>query len=89
VINGGAGGSRVLHDKAFDFAYQVTYPTKEVLMPGESITTTCTFSEPKAFGQATTEEMCYLFTYYYPAGTLVDLGPWGTLAHGEGVCLGQ
>ncbi len=88
VING-PNGMRPLHDKAFDFAYQVTYSTKEVLMPGESITTSCTFSEPKAFGQATSDEMCYLFTYYYPKGLLVDNGVWGSIAHGEGVCLGQ
>jgi Copper type II ascorbate-dependent monooxygenase, C-terminal domain len=88
VING-PNGSRVLHDKPFDFAYQVSYETKEVLMPGESITTTCTFSAPNCAGQKTSQEMCYLFTYYYPAGALVDNGPEGTLMHGEGVCLGQ
>jgi hypothetical protein len=88
VING-PNGSRVLHDKAFDFAYQVTYETDEVLMPGESITTTCTFSAPNCAGQKTSQEMCYLFTYYYPAGALVDNGAEGTLMHGEGVCLGQ
>jgi hypothetical protein len=88
VING-PSGARTLHDKPFDFAYQVSYETKEVLMPGESITTTCTFSAPNCAGQATSQEMCYLFTYYYPAGALVDNGPQGSLMHGEGVCLGQ
>jgi hypothetical protein len=87
VING-PNGARTLHDKPFDFAYQVTYPANEVLQPGESITTTCTYSEPKSFGQATTQEMCYLFTYYYPKGLLVDNQPWGWFAHGEGTCLG-
>jgi hypothetical protein len=79
----------VLHDKAFDFNYQVTYETTEVLMPGESITTTCTFSEPKCAGQSTSQEMCYNFTYAWPAHALVDNGPEGTLMHGKGVCLGQ
>jgi hypothetical protein len=88
TING-PSGSRPLHDKPFDFAYQVSYETKEVLMPGESITTTCTFSAPNCAGQATSQEMCYLFTYYYPAGALTDNGPEGSLMHGEGVCLGQ
>jgi hypothetical protein len=88
VING-PNGSRVLHDKPFDFAYQITYETDEVLMPGESITTSCTFSEPKCAGQATSQEMCFLFTYAWPKKALVDNGPEGTFMHGDGVCLGQ
>jgi hypothetical protein len=89
VIKGVDGKERMLHDKPFDFAYQVTYETNEVLMPGEKIVTTCTFSEPKCAGQSTTQEMCYLFTYAYPKKALVDNGPEGKLMHGEGVCLGQ
>lgn len=88
IING-SNGQRVLHDKPFNFAYQVTYETEEVLMPGETITTTCEFSEPKSMGQATSDEMCYLFTYAYPKGALVDDGLFGTFQHGSGVCLGQ
>jgi Copper type II ascorbate-dependent monooxygenase, C-terminal domain len=88
VING-PSGSRVLIDKPFDFNYQVSYESEEVLMPGESITTTCTFSEPKCAGQSTSQEMCYNFTYAWPAHALVDNGPEGTLMHGKGVCLGQ
>jgi hypothetical protein len=44
--------------------------------------------EPCA-GQATSQEMCFLFTYAYPKLALKDNGPEGTLMHGEGVCLGQ
>jgi hypothetical protein len=88
IING-PNGSRTLHDKAFDFNYQVTYDTHEVLMPGETITTSCTFSEPQCAGQGTSQEMCYLYVLHYPPRTLVDWGPEGTLMHGEGVCLGQ
>jgi hypothetical protein len=88
VING-ASGSRVLHDKPFDFAYQITYETEEILMPGETITTSCTFSEEKCAGQATSQEMCYLFTYAWPKKALTDNGPEGTFMHGDGVCLGQ
>jgi Copper type II ascorbate-dependent monooxygenase, C-terminal domain len=89
VIKGTDGTERVLHDKPFDFNYQVTYETEEVLMPGETVTTSCTFSEPKCAGQKTTQEMCYLFTYAWPQHALVDNGPEGTFMHGEGVCLGQ
>jgi hypothetical protein len=88
VING-PNGSRVLHDKPFDFNYQVTFATDEVLMPGESITTTCTFSEDKCAGQSTTQEMCYNFMYAYPKHALTDLGLEGTFIHGNGACLGQ
>jgi hypothetical protein len=85
----GPSGSRVLIDQPFDFDYQITYPTSEVIMPGETITTTCTYSMPQCFGQATAAEMCYLFTYSYPKGALTDGADWGSLAHGEGTCLGQ
>ena len=79
----------LLHDAAFAFEYQTAYEKNELLMPGETITTTCTCSEPKSFGQGTNDEMCYLFTYASPKGALTDNGLWGTFAHGEGVCLGQ
>jgi hypothetical protein len=85
----GPNGQRILHDAAFDFNYQITYKSQDVLMPGETITTTCTFSEPQCFGQATSAEMCYLFTYSWPKGALADGKDWGALAHGEGTCLGQ
>jgi hypothetical protein len=88
VING-PNGSRILHDKPFDFNYQTTYATSEVLMPGESITTTCTFSENKCAGQSTTQEMCYNFMYAYPKHALTDNGLEGSFIHGEGACLGQ
>ena len=88
VING-PSGMRVLHDKPFDFNYQITFETSEILMPGESITTTCTFSENKCAGQATDQEMCYNFIYSYPKGALADHGIEGTFIHGESACLGQ
>jgi hypothetical protein len=89
VIKGVDGKERILHDKPFDFAYQTTYETSEVLMPGETITTTCTFSEPKCAGNATSQEMCYLFTYAWPKGALIDNGTEGKFIHGEGTCLGM
>lgn len=88
VING-LNGTRILHDEPFDFSDQVTYEVDDVLMPGETITTTCTYSEPKCSGQATGAEMCYLYTYAYPKGALTDNGIWGRIAHGDNTCLGQ
>jgi hypothetical protein len=88
VING-PRGQRMLHDAPFDFSTQIGYDKDEVLMPGETITTTCKYSAPKCAGHATTAEMCYLFTYAYPKGALRDSGLWGQVSHGEGACLGQ
>jgi hypothetical protein len=72
VITAVDGTTRTLLDKPYEFENQNGYDLDAVLMPGESITTTCTFSEPKSFGQGTNDEMCYLFSYSYPAGALVD-----------------
>ena len=43
-------------------------------LPGDTITTDCTYSEPQTFGEGTAQEMCYLFTMAYPKGALVDDG---------------
>jgi hypothetical protein len=89
VINSPGGGSRTIIDDPFDFNSQVSYDVNEVLMPGETITTTCSYSAPNCAGQSTTQEMCYMYVYAYPPNALVDNGLEGTLMHGEGVCLGQ
>lgn len=83
------GSTEVLHDEAFDFDYQRAYKKNVMLMPGESITTTCSFAKPMSFGEGTSDEMCYLFTMAYPKGALVDDGAWGKTAHGGSACLGQ
>jgi hypothetical protein len=83
------GSKEVLHDKDFDFNYQSLYKKDVTLMPGESIVTECTYAKPMSFGEATTDEMCYLFTLAYPKGALTDSGSWGKSAHGGGACLGQ
>jgi hypothetical protein len=88
VVNG-PNGTRTLHDKPFDFSSQKMVELDDVLMPGETITTTCSFSEPKCSGQSTNAEMCYFYVYAWPKGALVDDGPWGSFAHGDNVCLGQ
>jgi Copper type II ascorbate-dependent monooxygenase, C-terminal domain len=83
------GALETLHDEAFDFNYQVMYPKRVTLMPGETITTECSYAQPMSFGQGTSAEMCYLFTMAYPRGALVDDGWWGSVAHGNSACLGQ
>lgn len=89
VINRKDGTTEILSDEDFDFNYQVSYPKDVTLMPGDTITTTCTFSTPQSFGESTTAEMCYLFTLAYPQGALADGQVWGSTAHGGSSCLGQ
>jgi hypothetical protein len=74
VINRVDGSKEEVFNKPFDFNYQVTYPQSLDLNPGDTITSTCDFLNTSnsnvAFGPSTTQEMCYQFTYSYPAGAL-------------------
>jgi hypothetical protein len=81
------GKKEMLHDAPFDFQYQHSYPAMTVLMPGESIKTTCTYNSPTSFGEGTNDEMCYLFTLYYPKLSLTNGNPVATLIHGPNTCL--
>lgn len=87
TIHRANGMDEVLHDEAFDFQSQVSYPKTQQIMPGDTITTDCTYSEPKMFGRGSHDEMCYAFTMYYPKLALTngDL-IWSTL-HGPDTCL--
>ena len=89
TINRKDGTKEILHDKPFDFNYQIQYNVSKTINPGDTITTECSFAKPMAFGTGTDAEMCYLFTISYPKNSLSDGGLWGTLAHGAGACLGQ
>jgi len=83
-----AGGKKeMLHDAPFDFAFQHSYPEGTLLMPGDSIKTTCKYNAPASFGEGTNDEMCYLFTLYYPKLSLTNGNPIGTLIHGPNTCL--
>jgi len=74
-----AGGSTMenVFDMPFQFDYQTNYMLQApgvVLMPGDSITSTCTWENKGfssvGFGQSTTSEMCYQFALSYPYGAL-------------------
>jgi hypothetical protein len=69
-----AGGEDPVFDMPFDFNYQVSYEANVTLMPGDAITSTCTFDNqsalPVAFGPSSDQEMCYQFAFSYPAGEL-------------------
>jgi hypothetical protein len=70
------GTQETVFDKAFDFNSQIHYPLMPmlVLQPGDSIKSTCTFENttnaPVAYGPSSDQEMCYMFTFAYPAGAL-------------------
>ena len=81
------GSKEMLHDKPFDFQRQRSYPVRTTLMPGESIQTTCKYSEPAVFGEGTDDEMCYAFTLYYPKLALTNGNPIAGLLHGPNTCL--
>ncbi len=89
IINRADGSQDTLQDADFDFNYQRLYNKDVTINPGDTITTTCTFSQPMSFGESTMDEMCYLFTYAYPKGVLTDNGAWGATAHGNSSCLGE
>jgi hypothetical protein len=84
-----AGGmTEMLHDAPFDFQNQHSYREPTIIMPGDSITTTCYYNAPASFGERTSDEMCYFFTLYYPKFSLTNQNPiWSTL-HGPNTCLG-
>jgi hypothetical protein len=85
TVNRVGGASEVLHDKPFDFMNQVGYANKTVIMPGDTITTKCTYNAPANFGEGTSDEMCYYFTLYYPKLSLTDVGV-GSVVHGANQC---
>jgi hypothetical protein len=89
VVDRAAGGEEVVHDEPFSFENQRGYTQNLTLLPGDRITTTCTFSSPSTFGRGTNQEMCYWFALAYPAGALTDGGLIGALTHGANACLGR
>jgi len=87
TIQRAGGMTEIFHDEDFDFANQHSYADKTIIMPGDSLTTTCTYNAPASFGERTTDEMCYFFTLYYPKLSLTNGNPVGTLIHGPNTCL--
>jgi hypothetical protein len=70
------GKAETIFDQPFQFDYQVGYQVSPqvVVKPGETLITTCSFLNDTGmnvgFGQSTTQEMCYQYVAYYPAGAL-------------------
>jgi hypothetical protein len=78
VVKHAAGAEEMMYDGPFNFDSQVLHETPVLLQPGDSVTTTCTFQNTTAaavgFGQSTQQEMCYNFTYAWPAHALDNPG---------------
>jgi len=74
TVNHANGTKELIFDKPFDFNHQIHYIQSYDLMPGDTITTTCTFNNTTnkgiPFGESSDTEMCYLFTMSYPAHAL-------------------
>jgi hypothetical protein len=84
VMRKAGGAPEVVFDEPFDFNSQTYWDRAEygqsnvVLQPGDTIASTCTFDVPApggiAFGINSEQEMCYQFSYSYPAGKLINAG---------------
>ena len=62
----------------YSFDEQLSRPSEMVLMPGDTLRTTCrydnTTSQPVYFGERTEDEMCFNFVLAWPAGALSNAG---------------
>ncbi len=66
------GVPRVLHDGPYDFEEQSQLPVDSLkLMPGDTVTTECTFENPTpnvvTFGESSDTEMCFSVLFGFPA----------------------
>jgi hypothetical protein len=70
-VNHTDGKSEIIFDQPFTFGYETHYFKNYDLQPGETLTTSCSFNNTNdygvPFGQSTDNEMCYQFTFAWPA----------------------
>jgi hypothetical protein len=90
IINRSGGMSETVVDNPFSFNDQREYPVSNVVHPGDTLTTTCTWTnttdDAVTFGESTTSEMCYNFVLAYPAHAMPNpLG--GGLEGSSNMCL--
>jgi hypothetical protein len=73
-VNRKNGMKEAVFDKPFDFTQQIHYPADITLMPGDTLTATCTFNNTTnmgvPFGESSDTEMCYQFVTSWPAHAL-------------------
>jgi len=75
-VNHMDGMSEVIFDKPFSFGNETHYFEQYDLKAGETMTTSCTFDNDTnmgvPFGESTDTEMCYQFTFHYPAHSITN-----------------
>lgn len=75
------GRKQTLGPWPFDFNNQVSYATPVIIKPGDTLTTTCEYFNPRdnivSTGTSTDAEMCFNFVTAYPAGALKSLDIFG------------
>jgi hypothetical protein len=90
TITRASGLTETLLDKPYNFREQQLYRVPDdgsapdtVLRPGDTITMTCTFENDTAstlhYGGSSDDEMCFLTAWAWPAGSINNGSPLGTL----------
>jgi hypothetical protein len=73
-VNRKNGMKETVFDKPFEFGQQLHYPASVELLPGDTLTATCTFNNTTnkgvPFGESSDTEMCYQFVTAWPAHAL-------------------
>lgn len=93
VLERANGSEETLLDEPFDFNSQTSYESNAVLQPGDRLRATCSWNNDSGglttFGPSSDDEMCYLFTLAYPAGSLSTGGNFllGGLLGGVNKCM--
>jgi Copper type II ascorbate-dependent monooxygenase, C-terminal domain len=74
TVNHKDGTKEVIFDKPFDFNHQVHYLQNYDLQKGDTLSNICTFNNTTdmgvPFGESSDTEMCYQFTFAWPAHSL-------------------
>ena len=88
------GRTQTLGPWVFDFNNQVSYATPVTIRPGDRLTTTCEYFNPRdtvvSTGTSTDSEMCFNFVTAYPAGALKSRDIFGnstSLTASDTACL--
>jgi Copper type II ascorbate-dependent monooxygenase, C-terminal domain len=73
------GTTTMIFDKPFSFGNETHYQTEYELKPGEKLKVSCTFNNTNdfgvPFGESSDSEMCYQFTFAWPAHALSNGAP--------------
>jgi hypothetical protein len=77
TIHRANGSTETWHDAPFDFSSQRLWDSDKIIMPGDTVTTTCTYSKPAIYGEGTKYEMCFDVVLAYPVGALTQPGGTG------------